>query len=161
MIKELTIFLLFLYSIFRNAWIAMQSSFGTIALWRIIHSAPEESRIYRDLIYMDWENCLGCFKCAVVCPAHCIYINSIPALPKDDLGITSDGQRKVNWVLEFDIDMSKCLHCMLCTYPCPTQCIVMTHDFNSYAFHRANLIYHFTPFTPELAYHKSKELNMK
>ena len=29
----------------------------------------------------------------------------------------------------FDIDMSLCCYCNLCTYPCPTNCIYMTPEF--------------------------------
>ncbi|NJM91254.1 MAG: prolyl oligopeptidase family serine peptidase [Myxococcales bacterium] len=31
--------------------------------------------------------------------------------------------------LVFDIDMSLCCYCNLCTYPCPTDCIYMTPDY--------------------------------
>ena len=29
----------------------------------------------------------------------------------------------------FDIDMSLCCYCNLCTYPCPTNCIYMTPEY--------------------------------
>ena len=29
----------------------------------------------------------------------------------------------------FDIDMSLCCYCNLCTYPCPTDCIYMTPEY--------------------------------
>ena len=32
-------------------------------------------------------------------------------------------------VAAFDIDMSLCCYCNLCTYPCPTDCIYMTPEY--------------------------------
>ena len=29
----------------------------------------------------------------------------------------------------FDIDMSLCCYCNLCTYPCPTECLYMTPEY--------------------------------
>ena len=109
-------------------------------------------------LLVNWEDCTGCFLCLDACPTDCIYIDTIPAGSGEDLGITSDGQLKTIWVLEFDIDMSKCLLCQLCIYPCPTQCISMTAEFDYAVSNRENLIFHFTPFTPEEAGKKRREL---
>ena len=43
----------------------------------------------------------------------------------------------------FDIDMSLCCYCNLCTYPCPTFCIYMTPD---YEFATRNLTEHLYRF---------------
>ena len=32
-------------------------------------------------------------------------------------------------VTVFDIDMSLCCYCNLCTYPCPTHCLYMTPEY--------------------------------
>ena len=34
-------------------------------------------------------------------------------------------------VSRFDIDMTECCYCNLCTYPCPEECIYMTGGPNS------------------------------
>ena len=34
-------------------------------------------------------------------------------------------------VTRFDIDMSECCYCNLCTYPCPEECIFMTGGPNA------------------------------
>ena len=56
-------------------------------------------------------------------------------------------------VTRFDIDMSECCYCNLCTYPCPEECIFMTGGPNEsrhsidYEFsepERTDLIYHFS-----------------
>ena len=67
-------------------------------------------------------------------------------------GITSNGTRKALVVTRFDIDMSECCYCNLCTYPCPEECIYMTGGPNAkkhpidYEFSepdRSDLIYRF------------------
>ena len=62
-------------------------------------------------------------------------------------------------VTRFDIDMTECCYCNLCTYPCPEECIFMTGGPNSkkhpidYEFSepdRSDLIYRFAkPGTKE------------
>jgi len=43
----------------------------------------------------------------------------------------------------FDIDMSLCCYCNLCTYPCPTSCIYMTPE---YEFATSDLTQHLYRF---------------
>ena len=48
---------------------------------------------------------------------------------------------------KFDIDMSLCMYCGLCTEVCPTECLVMKDSLDGIAystFDRTSLIYHFT-----------------
>ena len=61
--------------------------------------------------------------------------------------------KKALVVTRFDIDMSECCYCNLCTYPCPEECIFMTGGPNEsrhsidYEFsepERTDLIYHFS-----------------
>ena len=53
-------------------------------------------------------------------------------VPKDtDLGLTSNGTTKRLLVPRFDIDMTECMFCNLCVYPCPEDCIYMTGGPNS------------------------------
>ena len=69
------------------------------------------------------------------------------------IGITSNDTKKALVVTRFDIDMSECCYCNLCTYPCPEECIFMTGGPNEskhsidYEFSepdRTDLIYHFS-----------------
>jgi NADH-quinone oxidoreductase subunit I len=46
-------------------------------------------------------------------------------------------------VAVFDIDMSLCCYCNLCTYPCPTNCIYMTPE---YEFATSDLTQHLYRF---------------
>ena len=43
----------------------------------------------------------------------------------------------------FDIDMSLCCYCNLCTYPCPTDCIYMTPEYEFATTDLTQHLYHF------------------
>jgi NADH-quinone oxidoreductase subunit I len=115
--------------------------------------------VIRSRLHVDMDDCIGCLKCERACPVDCIKIvtEKSPARGEDlkDIkhkGITSNGTKKALVVTRFDIDMSECCYCNLCTYPCPEECIFMTGGPNSkkhpidYEFSepdRSDLIYRF------------------
>ena len=111
----------------------------------------------RNRLYVNMDDCIGCDQCAKACPVNCITIETIKALPTDDLGTTSTGNKKRLWVPTFDIDFAKCCYCGLCVYPCPTVCITMTTAYEFTEYSRSDLIYHFSTMTPELVLQKQKE----
>lgn len=101
---------------------------------------PERSRMR---LQMDWEDCIGCFKCARACPVDCIYITTTK-VPKDfDLGETASGTPKRLLVEQFDIDMSECMYCALCVDPCPEDCLYMTREYEFSVYDREELVYDF------------------
>jgi len=106
---------------------------------------PERAR---NRLYVNMDDCIGCFQCDMACPVDCISIETIKAMPTDDLGMTSTGQKKKLWVTKFDIDIAKCCYCALCVYPCPTECIKMTDVYEFSEFDRKNLIYNYATLTP-------------
>ncbi|GAB4329105.1 MAG: hypothetical protein Kow0074_25470 [Candidatus Zixiibacteriota bacterium] len=97
------------------------------------------------------EDCIGCLQCARVCPVDCIAIETAKAGPDEDLGVTSDGNKKKLHVLRFDIDFAKCCYCSLCTDPCPTECLYMTKEYENSVYNRDNLIYHYHTYSDEEA----------
>jgi len=105
---------------------------------------PDEGR-YR--LFMETEDCIGCDKCARICPVDCITIETFRA--DGDLGKTSDGTIKRLHLPVFDIDMGKCMYCGLCTTVCPTLCLFMTKVYDFSEFDRDNLVYHFGAYSPE------------
>jgi len=106
---------------------------------------PERAR---NRLYVNMDDCIGCFQCARACPVDCIEIETVKALPTENLGKTSDGKKKALWVTKFNIDIAKCCYCELCVFPCPTECIQMTDVYEFSEFERDKLIYQFHTLTP-------------
>ena len=90
--------------------------------------------------------------CAKVCPVDCIDIEQIKAT--ELIGLTSDGSPKRIYAAKFDIDMAKCMYCGLCTIVCPTECIIMTNQYDKSVFELKDLTYEFSDMTPEEAAEK-------
>ncbi|HXV59950.1 MAG TPA: hypothetical protein VEK15_04595, partial [Vicinamibacteria bacterium] len=59
-----------------------------------------------------------------------------------------DGTAIKQSVVQFDIDMSLCCYCQLCVYPCPTNCIVMTPEFEFAEVQKTNFLYRFAKENP-------------
>jgi formate hydrogenlyase subunit 6/NADH:ubiquinone oxidoreductase subunit I len=101
---------------------------------------PERAR---NRLYVNMDDCIGCDQCARACPVNCITIDTAKAVAGENIGTTSNGKKKSLWVTRFDIDIAKCCYCGLCTYPCPTECILMTDVFEFSEFDRVELIYNY------------------
>ena len=141
-------------NIFRGIWtvlIGMKITFKhlftpavTIQYPDVKLKLPERAR---NRLYVNMDDCIGCFQCDMACPVDCIKIETVKSLPTEDLGMTSTGQKKRLWVTQFDIDIAKCCYCGLCVYPCPTECIKMTDVYEFSEFDRHNLIYNYATVT--------------
>ena len=122
--------------------------------------------VIRSRLHVDMDDCIGCLKCERACPVDCIKIETEKSPNRGEdikdiqhIGITTNGTRKALVVTRFDIDMTECCYCNLCTYPCPEECIFMTGGPNAkkhpidYEFSepdRSDLIYRFAkPGTKE------------
>ncbi|MFM2377096.1 MAG: hypothetical protein RLZZ165_2193 [Bacteroidota bacterium] len=101
----------------------------------------------RHRLFMETDDCIGCDKCARICPVDCITIETFRA--DGDLGRTSDGTVKRLHLPVFDIDMAKCMFCGLCTTVCPTECLTMTPVYDFSEYDRDNFVYHFGAYSPE------------
>ncbi len=101
----------------------------------------------RNRLYVNMDDCIGCDQCARACPLGIINIETVKALPTEDLK-TSQGRKKALWVTNFTIDFAKCCYCQLCVFPCPTECIYMTDVYEFSEYERENLIYNFSTLTP-------------
>jgi NADH-quinone oxidoreductase subunit I len=87
---------------------------------------PPKSRMR---LFMKFEDCIGCGQCVRACPVNCISLKA-EKRPADAPPIwAANGQAIKLHVAVFDIDMSLCCYCNLCTYPCPTNCIYMTPEY--------------------------------
>jgi NADH-quinone oxidoreductase subunit I len=105
----------------------------------------------RAQLFNNIDDCIGCGFCVKVCPVDCIYLDTVKVGPGEDLGKTTTGNPKRLHVLRFDIDMAKCCYCNLCTIPCPTECLQMTPKYENSVYDRANLLYHYSTYSPQEA----------
>ena len=119
-----------------------------------------EYNVIRSRLHVDIDDCIGCLMCERACPVDCIKIDTIKP-PKDsefDCGITSHDTQKKMIVPRFSIDMSECMYCNLCVYPCPEECIFMVggpnepkhdidYEYSKYVKH--DLVFEFSNVTDQ------------
>ncbi len=124
----------------------------------------DDYNVIRSRLQVDIDDCIGCMKCERACPVQCIKIITTKSGAKgEDLpdinhtGVTSNGTKKALIVSRFDIDMTECCYCNLCTYPCPEECIYMTGGPNS---HKHPIDYEFSQYDRnELIYKFAKDVD--
>ncbi len=114
---------------------------------------PKKYNIIRSKLHVDIDDCTGCHKCERACPVGCIKVEAVKVPKGTDLGLTSNGNQKRLLVTRHDIDMSECMFCNLCVYPCPEGCIFMTGgpnsekqplDYEYSQYDRKNLVFKFS-----------------
>jgi NADH-quinone oxidoreductase subunit I len=74
---------------------------------------------------------------------QCIYIKADKRPATSGPIFAANGQAIKLDVSVFDIDMSLCCYCNLCTYPCPTDCIYMTPEYEFASTDLTQHLYHF------------------
>lgn len=122
--------------------------------------------VIRSRLTVDMDDCIGCLKCERACPVDCIKIETVKVEKGEDMpqanhrGVTSNGTQKRLLVTRFDIDMTECCYCNLCTYPCPEECIFMTGgpnsskheiDYEFSEFDRNDMVFRFSRVPSHLA----------
>ena len=75
--------------------------------------------------------CIGCMRCAMVCPSRCIRIRS----HKDK----EPGSRRV--IDCYRIEALRCVYCGYCEEVCPVNAIVLTEVYEYSRFERASLYF--------------------
>jgi len=118
----------------------------------------DDYNVIRSRLHVDMDDCIGCLKCERACPVDCIKIETEKVEKGEDIpdvghtGVTSNGTKKALLLTRFDIDMTECCYCNLCTYPCPEECIYMTGgpnsekhpiDYEFSQFDRNDMVYRF------------------
>ena len=114
--------------------------------------------VIRSRLHVDIDDCIGCLQCVRDCPVDCIKIETVKVDKGLDIGTTSNDTKKRLLVTRFDIDMTECCFCNLCTYPCPEDCIYMTGgpnsrkhpiDYEYSTYDRSDLIFRFSNVDPD------------
>jgi len=144
---------------FRNLWLGLITVLNSMHVaWKHLFTRsvtlqyptvkwtmPERSRA-RLLNKID--DCIGCGQCARSCPTSCITIQTEKRSKDEPQVFASDGTAKKLRTVVFDIDMTLCCYCGLCTFACPTHCLVMTGEYEYSVYDRAEHIYHFAKEKP-------------
>ena len=94
------------------------------------------------------DDCIGCGQCARTCPTDCIVVKTEKRGKDEPPVFASDGTAKKLRTYIFDIDMTLCCYCGLCTFACPTQCLVMTGEYEYSVYDKDDHIYHFAEEKP-------------
>jgi len=149
-----------LYTVFVGMKVTFKHLFEPAVTIQYPDVRPQLPDRARNRLYVNIDDCIGCNQCVMACPADCITLETVKAVPGDDVGLTSQGKRKALWVTKFEIDFAKCCYCQLCTYPCPTECIYMTDVYEFSEYKRENLIYQFHVLTPEEIEEKKEKFDV-
>lgn len=106
---------------------------------------PERSR---SRLFNRIEDCIGCGQCARACPTSCITLKTEKRGKDEPERFTSDGTPIKLRTVVYDIDLGRCCYCGLCTFACPTHCLVMTADYEYSVYDRNEHIFHFAKERP-------------
>jgi NADH-quinone oxidoreductase subunit I len=74
------------------------------------------------------EKCIGCMKCANICPAQCITI------------VKEKIENKLT-VVRYDIEALRCIYCAYCVEICPVCALVLTEEYEYSATKRSDLTF--------------------
>jgi len=103
-------------------------------------SMPERARAR---LFLKIEDCGGCSQCMRVCPTKCINVKTEKRGKDEPEIFTSNGTPIKLRTYVYDIDMTLCCYCGLCTFSCPTHALVMTGAYEYSVYDKKEHIYHF------------------
>jgi NADH-quinone oxidoreductase subunit I len=106
---------------------------------------PERTRAR---LFNKIEDCIGCGQCSRVCPTDCIHLQTEKRGKEEAEIFASNGTAIKMRTYVYDIDMTLCCYCALCTFSCPTHCLVMTGEYEYSVYDKSEHIYHFAKDKP-------------
>ena len=127
------------------AWRHLFTPSVTLQYPTVKWTMPERSR---SRLFNKIEDCIGCGQCARVCPTNCITVQTEKRAKDEPEVFASDGTVKKLRTVVFDIDMTLCCYCALCTFPCPTRCLGMTGEYEYSVYDKNDHIYRFAKDKP-------------
>src|SRR6185369_17996695 len=137
---------------FYTVLVGMKITWRHLFVDKVTLHYPEEKWVLppksRMRLFMKYEDCIGCGQCARACPVDCIYIKTEKRPPTKPAIWAADGTPIKLDTHVFDIDMSLCCYCNLCTYPCPTHCLVMTPEYEFAVYSKQDFLYRFAKDQP-------------
>jgi NADH-quinone oxidoreductase subunit I len=135
------------------AWRHLFTGSVTLQYPTVKWKMPERSRAR---LFNNIEDCIGCRQCARVCPTSCIEIQTEKRSKEEPEIFASDGTVIKLRTYVYNIDMTLCCYCGLCTFDCPTHCLVMTPEYEYSVYDKSEHIYRFAKDKP-LGVKPSKE----
>jgi len=135
-------------TVLNSMWVAFIRLFTksvTLQYPTVKMQMPERTRAK---LFNKIEDCIGCGQCARVCPTDCIEIQTEKRGKDEPAVFASDGTAIKLRTYVFDIDMTLCCYCALCTFPCPTHCLVMTPEYEYTVYDKKDHLYHFAVDKP-------------
>jgi len=135
-------------TVFNSMWVAWLHLFTrsvTLQYPTVKMKMPERTRAR---LFNKIEDCIGCGQCARVCPTDCIDIQTEKRGKDEPEIFASDGTAIKLRTYVFDIDMTLCCYCALCTFPCPTKCLIMTPDYEYSVYDKKDHVYHYAVDKP-------------
>lgn len=139
---------------FADIWHAVSSALQGMAItfkhaWKkpVTLQYPDERWVmpdrFRGFVHNNTDRCNACLGCARACPVSCIYIET-------------QGKGADRYMTRYAIDFNKCIWCGLCTEPCPTEALTMSHDYDHALYFRQKLVYEFVDPSRPIPTHKQK-----
>ena len=101
------------------------------------------------------SKCIGCMRCATVCPSRCIKIS-----------YTDDEDTGKRIIQKYDIEALRCVYCGYCEEVCPVNALALTEVFEYAAWDREDIFFdqekllqNWDDFTKILGSRKSSYVN--
>ncbi len=87
--------------------------------------------------------------CVNICPVSLITLASVKMdVPGKVMTLEGKEMKRLKDVTKFEVDISKCIFCGLCTEGCPTGAIYMSHDYELACYNRKDMVYEYATPAP-------------
>ncbi len=132
----------------QSMWISFKHLFMptvTLQYPTVKWNLPDRSR---SRLFNKIEDCIGDGACARVCPTKCIEFQAEKRGKDEPQIFTSDGTPIKMRTYVYDIDMTRCCYCGICTFHCNTHSLVMTREYEYSVYEKEDHIYHFAVDKP-------------